>query len=274
MQPKLSVLVVLPQRAFPVELPAGRAVVVGRGPNVQITLTDPRVAVKQLTLTAREDGVLVEVLGGSGGTLLNEVQLSGAVVSRPGDELAVGDARLIFLGAASTAPGRPRLAGHDELSSRLHDETLRAGPHRSVALVLVAMPPLNTPARLSLLRRLSEATHGVQPATCWGEFTSEVLAAVIPELDDAALRTLLARLPEVAGPRAKVVSAVSPVDGIDAESLTERALERCPLIAARASPRASSRALVSSADTHEPHARARRAPRSSATLGFADRFLE
>ncbi len=226
MQPKFSVLVVLPQSAFPVELPLGRAVVVGRGPGVQVTLPNPRIAAKQLTLTAREDGVLVELLGGSGGVLLNEVQLSAAVVARAGDELALADARLIFLKAASPAPGRPRLAGHDELSSRLDDETLRAGQHRSVGLVLVAMPPLNTSARLSLLRRLSEATHGVQPATCWGQFTSEVLAAVVPELTAPMLSALLARLPEVAGPRAKVVSAFSPVDGIDAESLIERALER------------------------------------------------
>ena len=226
MQPKLFVLVVLPQRAFPVELPAGRAVVIGRGPGAQVTIEDPRVAPRQLTLSAREDGVLIEPLGGTGGTLLNEVQLSAAVVARPGDELAVGDARLIFLGGASTAQGRPRLAGHDELSSRLQDETLRAGAQRSVALVLVAMPPLNTPARLALLRRLSDATALVQPATCWGELTSEVLAAVVPELAVPALKALLARLPEVAGPRAKVVSAFSPVDGIDAESLIERALER------------------------------------------------
>jgi len=220
------VLVVLPYRAFPVELPAGRAVVVGRGPNVQVTLPDPRIAARQLTLTAREDGVLVEPLGATGSTLLNEVQLSAAVVARPGDELAVGDARLIFLGAASTVPGRPRLASHDEMSSRLHDETLRAGAARPVALVLVAMPPLNTPARLSLLRRLTEATGAVQPATCWGELTSEVLAAVIPELGEPALVALLARLPEVAGLRARVVSASSPADGIDAESLIERAIER------------------------------------------------
>ncbi len=226
MQPKLSVLVVLQQRAFPVELPAGRAVVVGRGPNVQVTLPDPRVAPRQLTLTAREDGVLVEPLGSPGSTLLNEVQLSAAVVARPGDELAVGDARLIFLGAASTVPGRPRLASHDEVSSRLQDETLRAGASRPVAFVLVAMPPLNTPARLSLLRRLTEATAAVQPATCWGELTSEVLAAVIPELGEPSLSALLARLPDVAGPRARVVSAASPADGIDAESLIERALAR------------------------------------------------
>src|SRR3954463_9514616 len=101
MQPKLSVLVVLPTRAFPVELPAGRAVVVGRGPQVQVKLPDPRVAPRQLTLTAREDGVLVEPLGAGGGTSLNEVQLSAAVVARPGDELALGEARLIILGGAA-----------------------------------------------------------------------------------------------------------------------------------------------------------------------------
>ena len=226
MVPRLSVLVVLPNRAFPVELPAGRPVVVGRGPMVQVTLPDPAVAPRQLTLTAREDGVLVEPLGGASGTLLNEVQLSAAVIARPGDELALGQARLIVLGGASAAAARPRLAGFDELSARLQDETMRAGAHRPLALVLVAMPPLNTPARLSMLRRLSEATGLAQPATCWGEFTSDVLAAVVPELSTAALAALLAKLPEVAGPRAKVVHAASPLDGIDAESLIEQALER------------------------------------------------
>jgi hypothetical protein len=216
--PRIHVLALTDTSSTSVELTAGRPLVVGRGPGVGLTLEDPRVAARHLTLIARADGVGVEELRGAAGTQLNEVQISGQAVARNGDELRIGDARLVIAFENDTPVSvRPRLASHDELASRLEQEILR-GP---VGLALVGLPALNASARLAFVRRLVEGTAKISPLACWGEFSSDILAVIVPG-ETAAL----ARLPQLAGARAKVATVAAPVDGLDAEVLWERALER------------------------------------------------
>ncbi len=224
--PKLSLTVVMPGRAFEVELPPGRPVLVGRGAPAQVVVPLPLVAGRHLSLTAREGSVEVEELGP--GATLNDVPLSGQTAARPGDELGLHGARLIVTARDEVQAVR-RLCGHDELLARLSDETTRArvapGP-RTVGLALVGLPPLNTPARLSMQRRLMDETARVQPAARWGELCGDVWAAVVPELPGEALGKLFERLKQAAGPRAAVAVARWPDDGPDAECLLEQAFER------------------------------------------------
>src|SRR5688572_12285871 len=127
-----------------VELTAGRPLLVGRGPGVTLVVDDTRAAVRHLTLTAREGGVVVEELRGASGTQLNDVQVSGQALARSGDEIRIGDSRLV-IAVENDVPvlPRPRLASHDELVARLEDELLRARGGRQVGLGLVGLPPLN-----------------------------------------------------------------------------------------------------------------------------------
>jgi hypothetical protein len=209
-----------------VELHTGRPLLVGRGPGLGLSLDDARVASRHLTLTARGDTVVVEELRGAAGTQLNEVQISGQAIAHAGDELRIGDARLVVaLEQDLPVSAAPRLASHDELSARLIDELKRAKPPKSVGLGLVGFPPLNASARQALVRRLVDGTAKLGAVACWGEFSADVLAVIVPELE-AQSAGLLSKLPGLAGARAKVATVLSRTDGLDAEALWERALER------------------------------------------------
>jgi hypothetical protein len=224
--PRIFLLSLTESASSAVELHPGRPLLVGRGPAAGLSLDDPRVAARHLALTARADGVVVEELRGASGTQLNEVQISGQAVAKAGDELRIGDARLVFSVEqdAPVAP-QPRLASHDELSARLDDELRRVKAPKCVGLGLVGLPHLNASARQAFVRRLVEGTHKLGATACWGEFSADVLAVIVPDLEVGAAG-LLAKLPGLAGARANVATVLSRVDGLDPEALWEKALER------------------------------------------------
>ncbi len=168
--PRIFVLAFSDSASTAVELHAGRPLLVGRGPSAALSLDDARVAARHLTLTARADGVVVEELRGASGTQLNEVQISGQALARGGDEIRIGDARLVVsVEADAPLAARPRLASHDELVARLEDELMRARAPRAVGLGLVGLPALNASARQALVRRLVEGTSKLGATVCWGE---------------------------------------------------------------------------------------------------------
>lgn len=226
---KISVLVVEPARALAVELPANRPMVVGRGPGAQVLVRDAKWSVRELALTAQADGLRVEPLPGSSGVRVNEVPVSSAQVLRAGDEVRLGDVRLLVLVSQETAvPARQRLATAEELLVRLGDEMGRAGAREGetcVGWVVVSLPPLNTPARAALLRRLTDETVRVQPGATWGELGPQLWGAVVPETSAAVLVQLAKRL-VAAAPRGKVVLAVRGPDGLEAEALVAAAFRR------------------------------------------------
>lgn len=222
---RLCLQVVTPARAFSVELPAVRSVSIGAGPGVTVAIEGSGLLARHLLLLVRDEGLVVEPVKGAAEVRLNDVQLAGPAPLEVGDELKVGDARLSLQESRTPAPARPRLAGEDELDARLASEALRSAP-QSFAVALVLLPPLNTPARQALLRRLVDETDKRAPAACWGEWTGDVLMGLFPQLERGALEALLARLPAVAGPRAQVVHAVLPRDGDRGDRLLEAALAR------------------------------------------------
>ena len=151
--------------------------------------------------------------------MVNDVPASAQSLLHSGDELRVGDARLLFT-MVPAAPGpRARMTGPEELMSRLEEEVRRAGIARPLGLALVSSPGLNVAARQALVRRVVDEVQKTGGTACFGELTSEVLAVVLPEIPSASLSTLFERLPDVAGPRAAVAVARGPEDGIDAETI-------------------------------------------------------
>ncbi|MBX7102346.1 MAG: hypothetical protein K1X89_31810, partial [Myxococcaceae bacterium] len=100
-------------------LPAGRAVVFGSGAASQVRVSDARWAPRQLSLTAQADGVALEALAGDEGVRLDEVPLGAAALLQPGDELRLGEVRLLVALARPTEDvSRVRLAGAEELLVR------------------------------------------------------------------------------------------------------------------------------------------------------------
>jgi hypothetical protein len=77
---KLSLTVVMPGQAFEIELPLGRAVLVGRGAPAAVVVPLDGVAGRHLSLTAREGSVEVEQL--FDGATMNDVPLSGPASAR------------------------------------------------------------------------------------------------------------------------------------------------------------------------------------------------
>ncbi len=76
------------------------------------------------------------------------------------------------------------------------------------------------------MRRLVEGTSKLGATVCWGEFSADGLAAVVPDSEWAPLDSVLSKLAALAGARARVATVMSRVDGLDGEVLWERALER------------------------------------------------
>src|SRR5262245_23243852 len=106
---RIFVLALTEAASVAVELTQGRPLLVGRGPNVGLALEDARAAARHLTLTARADAVVVEELRGATGTQLNDVQVSGQALARAGDEIRVGEARLVVaIENDAPSPQKPR----------------------------------------------------------------------------------------------------------------------------------------------------------------------
>jgi hypothetical protein len=207
-------------RTWAVELPPGRATVVGDG--APLDVPGAGLAARHVSLLARDEGVVLEVLRG-GQALVNDVVAPSQVTLGHGDELRVGEARLVFSRQPVAPAARPRLARHDELMARLDDEVRRGGPGRAVGLALVSAPGLNVAARQALLRRVMDEVHRTRLVACFGELAPDLTAVLLPEVPPPALDALFARLPGVVGPRARLSTSRSPVDGLDAETLLGRA---------------------------------------------------
>ncbi|MGV3620689.1 MAG: helix-turn-helix domain-containing protein [Archangium sp.] len=214
-----SVVIGAPGRSWSVELPGGRSAVVGQGDSCSVQIVEAGLAERHVSLLPRDEGVLVEPLRDGGDFLVNDVPATAQSTLRSGDELRVGDARLIFTMVAPVPVPRPRIVGFDEFTARLEEEVQRAGVARPLGLVLVASPGLNVAARQALVRRVVDEVHRADIVACFGDVTNELFAVSLPEVEASALSALFKRLPVVVGPRASLATARAPHDGLDAETL-------------------------------------------------------
>jgi predicted component of type VI protein secretion system len=95
-----------------------RPVVIGRAPDAGLVLDDNQVSRHHARVTPTADGgAMVEDLGSTNGTFINQAQLHGAAQLRPGDDLLVGvtvvelrDAAQIARRPSAVRPVPPALA--------------------------------------------------------------------------------------------------------------------------------------------------------------------
>jgi S1-C subfamily serine protease len=74
---------------------AGPTVTIGRHPDSDLVIADPKVSARHAELAVADDGTLtVRDVGSTNGTALNGRPVSGLVTVRPGDQLEVGDTRV------------------------------------------------------------------------------------------------------------------------------------------------------------------------------------
>jgi hypothetical protein len=214
-----TVVVGTPGRTWSVELQTGKSTVVGRAPGVGLQIASAGLADRHVSLLPRDEGVVVEPLRGGGDVRVNEVPASAQVVVHAGDELRLGEARLVFWFNVPTHLARPRLVSEEEFMGRLDEELRRAALARPLGVMVVSSPGLNVAARQALTRRVVDEVQKSGVVPCFGELSSELLGVLIPEVDPVQLSRLMARIPAVVGPRAVVATARAPEQGLDAESL-------------------------------------------------------
>lgn len=72
-------------------IPHGARMLAGRAADVDIHLPDTFVSSHHVRVEARSDGLLVEDLGSTNGTFVNEEEITGSVMTGTGDRVTVGD---------------------------------------------------------------------------------------------------------------------------------------------------------------------------------------
>lgn len=214
-----TLVISAPGRTWSLELHGGRSAVVGEARGSTVEISGAGLSERHVSLLPRDEGVVVEPLRGGGEVLINDVPASGQSILHSGDELRVGEARLLFTRHPVVNAPRPRIIAAEELMARLDEEARRAGATRPLGLGLVSSPGLNVAARQALVRRVVDEIQRSGLVACFGELTSEVLAFVLPEAKGEVLSALFQRLPLVAGPRGVVAVARGPEDALDAEGL-------------------------------------------------------
>ena len=83
-----------PRELQNVSVPITGPVVIGRSPGADIVLGDDFVSGRHARLSPSGDGVVVEDLGSTNGTVLNGIELTGTRSVRPGDTIDIGAVRL------------------------------------------------------------------------------------------------------------------------------------------------------------------------------------
>ncbi len=227
-QLEVPLLIATLERVFPIRIAFGSELIVGRGPNADLRLTDPKIAPRHLALRATPDGALeVEDLKSRNGTLLNDVQLSDKSQARVGDQISIGDSVLLVLHAV-VPPKRPvKILSAPELDERLAAESERARRfRRPYSLLLLRSAALGSAGGEELAQSLSLL---VDPACVWGTFGPLVRALLCPEMTGEELASLRGKLGAALGAeghRFSIGYASFPADGVDADGILESALIR------------------------------------------------
>ncbi len=79
------------------EYEIGEGAVLGRGDQAEIRLEDPFASSQHARLSVQGGMVVVEDLGSTNGTYLNEELLHGAQALHPGDRVRIGDSEFTYL---------------------------------------------------------------------------------------------------------------------------------------------------------------------------------
>ncbi|MGE0026774.1 MAG: FHA domain-containing protein [Thermoleophilia bacterium] len=85
----------------------GGQATIGRGPVMDIVLTDPHVSRRHAVLRRAGGAILVDDLGSTSGTVVNGVRISGPTTLAPGDRVVLGDTELTVLTPGEQPPEPP-----------------------------------------------------------------------------------------------------------------------------------------------------------------------
>jgi len=230
-------VVVEESSSFPFALPARGEILIGRGPEADLPLTERAASRRHATLRVEDGQVHISDLGSRNGTLVNGERLEGQRPLYAGDTVTIGAAMLILYLPPGVAPSR-QFADVATLRRKLQEEIESARLfERMLSVVALQVPP--GVDRDAVGRRVDGALRSVDVA---GWLSGTELMVVLPELDEAEAaelsRQLLAAVGVLAvGARAGL--AVYPDSACDPDAL---------LAAARAAARGASTGAVADPD--------------------------
>jgi len=205
------------ERSWTVPLPGSGELVVGRGPDAGLPLGDALVSRAHARILITPDGLRLMDLGSRHGTLVNGERIDGPRLLRWGDVISVGGTLLVVQRPLRPSGARDMLdAG--AFTRRLDEESERAVQYQRELAV-------------AILRGQDEVDRGRAGAVMAGRLRrmdaaamldAQRVAILLPELDadDAApIANDLALLLKTSGGPLAVGIAVSPTDGVDADTL-------------------------------------------------------
>lgn len=100
----------------------GTEATIGRGPVMDMVLTDPRVSRRHAVLRMQGDTLQVEDLSSTGGTAVNGVDVTAPTVLSRGDTLRLGDTEMTVLWGPDAAPGSAGYANTVPASAAITEE--------------------------------------------------------------------------------------------------------------------------------------------------------
>lgn len=75
-------------------LPLSAPIVIGRSPDADIVIADDFISARHARIVPSSDEIVLEDLGSTNGTILNNTLISGPQTLRAGDEITLGTVRL------------------------------------------------------------------------------------------------------------------------------------------------------------------------------------
>jgi two-component system, NtrC family, response regulator AtoC len=210
-------VVVEESSSYPLPLPVAGQLVIGRGPEADLSLSEPSASRRHALVTIENGEVRVTDLGSRNGTLVNGEPVEGERPLFAGDTIGIGTAALILYLPPSAAPSR-QLVDARTLHRRLLEEIERARLYdRAITVFSVVLDP--DADREAVAVRVDSELRLID---LFGWLSGTELVAVLPEVDEAAaaptLRRLLASVQAVA-PSARAGLAVYPAAACEPDAL-------------------------------------------------------
>ena len=204
-------------------LPAQGSLVVGRAPEVEVSLRSQAVSRRHAQIHVTAEGVRIEDLGSHNGTRRNGETLTTAQLLHPGDVLSLCDVAIVYYGPSHAGPVAPHAAVLVEPAAfrqQLATEAERSLQSLRPLSVLVAQAARLAQAdRAALHTALGPILRRMDSATLGGR---DELWVLLPETDEDEAAATAGRLgtalrPLLPAPR--IGWSSTAVDGTDADAL-------------------------------------------------------
>jgi DNA-binding NtrC family response regulator len=222
-----------------VELPRNGSLVVGRGHEADVQVSDDAVSRKHVEILVVGEAITVADLGSHNGTKLNGEWLRQKRPFRPGDVVVFGTCALVLQPSQGAALGIERAVDLDALHARLATEVARALEYdRQLSIAVVWLSDVAAPGP-KVLESVARALGPLDAVACDGD---RRLAILMPEIDGdlarASIAEALASFGASFGASARVGIASFPDDGVSGDALFGAARAAADLAAPGAVARA------------------------------------